>query len=344
MDPITTPAGPLERATGCLLGSACGDALGAPVEFQPWKAIQTEYGRAGVREMAFGPYGHGGITDDTQMAIAVGEAILRCRTPFLQEELERSLRTELMAWMHRQQVPGESRAPGVQCMAGCHDLELEECYGRRPSSPDLDGKARVSGGCGTTMRVHPVALAFRAHQHLQDRVALLQAGLTHPDPAACRAAVLQARLVAYALEGRPVSDAVETVVADAGELAAEDPAYAPVVDALEHALSLARTRATDRQIIHRLGSGAGAVDALAITAAICWRRSTDYLTGVRAAVNHDGDSDSVGAMVGAVLGAACPWSIPERWLSPLEARHLLESLAWGLTNLHRAHALFRSTT
>ncbi|WP_440998082.1 ADP-ribosylglycohydrolase family protein [Arhodomonas sp. SL1] len=58
-----------ETFTGCLIGGAIGDALGAPVEFLSADQINARCGRKGVRD--FEPaYGRSGaITDDTQMTL-----------------------------------------------------------------------------------------------------------------------------------------------------------------------------------------------------------------------------------------------------------------------------------
>ena len=55
------------EGTGVLLGLACGDALGRPVEFETAEAIQSEHGT--IRDMLVGGVHDkpaGTITDDTQ--------------------------------------------------------------------------------------------------------------------------------------------------------------------------------------------------------------------------------------------------------------------------------------
>ncbi|TWP49097.1 ADP-ribosylglycohydrolase family protein [Lentzea tibetensis] len=59
------------RATGCLLGLAYGDALGAPTEFMTVDEIVARYGPEGPRDLDGDP---ALITDDTQMAGGVGGA------------------------------------------------------------------------------------------------------------------------------------------------------------------------------------------------------------------------------------------------------------------------------
>ena len=65
----------LNRALGAYLGFACGDALGATVEFMTPKQIQKRYG---VHQDVIGGgwlgLEAGQVTDDTQMALALGQA------------------------------------------------------------------------------------------------------------------------------------------------------------------------------------------------------------------------------------------------------------------------------
>jgi ADP-ribosylglycohydrolase len=62
-----TPA-QLDRAVGALLGTAAGDALGAPYEFGPPRGPDLDVAMTGG-----GPWEPGEWTDDTSMAIAIAE-------------------------------------------------------------------------------------------------------------------------------------------------------------------------------------------------------------------------------------------------------------------------------
>src|SRR5260370_30246308 len=74
---ITSDARVRSRFSGCLLGGAVGDALGAPVEFLHLDEILRTYGEQGIRDYA-PAYGKlGAITDDTQMTLFTAEAVLK---------------------------------------------------------------------------------------------------------------------------------------------------------------------------------------------------------------------------------------------------------------------------
>ncbi|WP_345778481.1 ADP-ribosylglycohydrolase family protein [Haloterrigena alkaliphila] len=64
------------RAQGILLGLACGDALGRPVEFQGPDRIKETHGRV-TDMLAHGTYGQpaGTVTDDTEMALSITRSL-----------------------------------------------------------------------------------------------------------------------------------------------------------------------------------------------------------------------------------------------------------------------------
>lgn len=65
------------RAQWILLGLACGDALGRPVEFQSPDRIERTHGRV-IEMLAHGTHGQpaGTITDDMEMANATIDAVM----------------------------------------------------------------------------------------------------------------------------------------------------------------------------------------------------------------------------------------------------------------------------
>ncbi|MFD5466461.1 ADP-ribosylglycohydrolase family protein [Kitasatospora sp. NPDC127059] len=75
---MTDPAGRNARAAGAILGSAVGDALGAPYEFGPAGALSARFpiGGGGAELVAGGGWERGEATDDTQMAVLVAESLL----------------------------------------------------------------------------------------------------------------------------------------------------------------------------------------------------------------------------------------------------------------------------
>ncbi len=130
-----------DRFHGCLLSGACGDALGAPVEFDSLTAIRSRFGAAGVRDFAPGRDGKTGlITDDTQMTLFTAEGLIRAalecrrgRAPRFAECLHHAY----LRWLHTQKRAApvdinhrgllftqkelfSERSPGGTCLSALH--------------------------------------------------------------------------------------------------------------------------------------------------------------------------------------------------------------------------------
>ena len=70
----------LNKAKGVMLGQACGDALGATLEFSAAKDNLKKYGKQGLREMVgAGPFNllPGQITDDTELAYGLARTLVK---------------------------------------------------------------------------------------------------------------------------------------------------------------------------------------------------------------------------------------------------------------------------
>ncbi|MBK8638704.1 MAG: ADP-ribosylglycohydrolase family protein [Chromatiaceae bacterium] len=133
-----------DRARGALLGLACGDRFGAPLEFVADASVR-------YREV---PLGH--WTDDTHMSLYLGEAVLAYGPatrfwPFDPERFGTCVGEAFVRWLHDPLTP--TTAPGLTCLAGVRHFA---------SHRDWHTSGIVaSDGCGAVMRIVPLALAWQ---------------------------------------------------------------------------------------------------------------------------------------------------------------------------------------
>lgn len=93
---------------------------------------------------------------------------------------------------------------------------------------------------------------------------------------------------------------------------------------IDKAVRLAANHDTDRSNIRQLGGGWVAEETLAIAIYCALRYEHDFSAGIIAVVNHDGDSDSTGAVTGNILGAINGYdSIKAKWKNHLELMDVL---------------------
>jgi len=333
-----------QRASGALFGMAFGDALGAPVEFMNVNMIREAFPPNGPQTIIGSP---ALVTDDTQMALAVGRALLRVTPPYTRANIYTPLRDEFIGWMDS---PDNNRAPGNTCMDACASLE--------EGKPWYDATIPGSKGCGANMRVQPVGVLPAALIDDQTRAALaqFQAAMTHGHPTALAAADLTSAAIAYLIaDGSPAALPAylrnyaqsQRTIWYTGWI---DPLWQRVsgyyaspqdyiargwdeclgnLDRLDAALT-----ADDRQSDPCAATGQGWIAEEALgTALLCFLMyPDDPLAAIRRAALTSGDSDSIACIAGALAGARhglAAW--PADWIARIEYHDQLAAMgaAWG---------------
>ena len=100
------------------------------------------------------------------------------------------------------------------------------------------------------------------------------------------------------------------------------------LDLMQRAVDLSAQDMNERDAIRALGEGWVAEETLAIAVYCALKHPDDFEKAVIASVNHDGDSDSTGAVTGNILGAALGYdAIPAYYLDKLELRQIIEEIA-----------------
>src|SRR5215207_4391624 len=95
-----------DKIAGCLFGMALGDALGAETEFLNVKGILERFPPNGPQQPEGNP---SRVTDDTQMALAVGDALIAAPRPYTLAGLSQEFARTFMDWYND---PENNRAPG----------------------------------------------------------------------------------------------------------------------------------------------------------------------------------------------------------------------------------------
>ncbi|MCK9635178.1 MAG: ADP-ribosyl-[dinitrogen reductase] hydrolase [Methylobacter tundripaludum] len=195
----------LNKALGAYLGFACGDALGATVEFMSPKRIQKRYGVH--RDMTGGGWQGleaGQVTDDTQMSLALGQAIIDHQGWNIQ-----AVADNFVAWL-------ESGPPdiGDTCRRGII---------RYRDSGELFGLPRDGdAGNGACMRNLPVVLATLNRPDCFSEWSLQQSHITHNHPLSNAATLTLGRIVNCLINGQEMDackQEAERLIGQYGEFA-----------------------------------------------------------------------------------------------------------------------------
>ena len=295
----------MEQVLGMIYGLALGDALGAPVEFWELKGIRERYGPNGIQELPTPAL----FTDDTQMTLAVAEALIQAGRQDL-AAIMAAISQEFVAWLHS---PENDRSPGGSCLYGARQLEAGVPWWK-------SGKPNTKG-CGAAMRVAPIGFLYQHDLPKLRQVAAASALATHHHPIAQVGAVAAAFLVKLALDRLPPEEMLPALELEThGQMQEFDQA----LDRLEEALEMT---SPDAALAH-IGEG-WVVEEAVMMALYCFRQSPDdFLATIRRGANTQGDSDSIACIAGGISGAYLGIrGLPPDWVQRLEKSSYLEDVA-----------------
>lgn len=301
-----------DRAHGVLLGLACGDALGRPVEFKSEARIAEEYGT--VTEMI----GHGShsqpagtVTDDTEMALCIARSLID------QDDFDAGdIADRFLNWYH--DGPFDI---GLMTADALRQLKTGKSWddaGRIVWEHRSEGQ---NAGNGSVMRCAPLAIAYDEDPERLVETSRQSSAITHYDPRCQYGSAILNLTITNLLHDRdrPLQSALEYVETDAPD---------ELVTSLRGIPGSVSVENLDTS---------GYVVTTLETALYDGLVADSTRDAIVAAVNRGGDTDTIGAIAGAVAGARTgSTSIPETWLSALtgvtaeELRNLADELLNGV--------------
>lgn len=274
------PAGSLQaRAQGAYLGLAVGDALGATLEFLTPREIREQHGvHRDIKGGGWLRLRKGQVTDDTEMSLALGEAILS-----------------------RGAVEAEAIAAAFSSWMGRRPRDIGHTVRRGIARYRQTGQAQVphsvqDAGNGACMRSVPIALCtLGAGAAEVAEASSIQSHVTHHSPIADAGTLTVVRMVQAALLG-------------GGKGHLKDLADALV--AQEHAYRYHRKR-----MEHPSGYLVETLRAVfqALFATDCFESA--LVDVVNRGGDADTTGAILGMIAGALYG---PQAMPKRWVSSLE--------------------------
>ena len=286
-------AGARDRAVGALLGLAGGDAIGTTIEFsaKPVRAVISDM-------VGGGPFGlkAGQWTDDTAMALALGDSLLA------HPDLDMvDLTRRFVSWY---------REGTYSCTGTCFDIGNATAAALRRHERTGEVPAGSAGpqtaGNGSIMRLAPVAVRHWRDPAKMRRIARDQSRTTHAAPEAVEGCEILADILAMAIRGTTLPDLIASANAD-------------------------RVRGFRPGQARREVRGTGYVVASLHAALWAVSRTSTFRDAVLLAANLGEDADTTAAIAGQIAGALYGAAgIPAEWLDKLAWRERLEKMAGDL--------------
>ena len=303
-----------QRYVGCLLGLACGDAIGTTVEFKSRDSFTpvTDMVGGGVFDLKPGEW-----TDDTSMALCLAQSLVKRKGFDARDQMQRYLR-----WY---------REGYMSSMATCFDIgnATKEALERfeETGEPFAGSADARSAGNGSLMRLAPVVLWFFPDVDKVIHHARLSSSTTHAASEAQQSCVVLAIAIKRALAGQVIAEGVMGDESDgSGHIQLK---YSKRIQSIAEG----DYRSKKRNEIRSTGYCVDSLEA----ALWCIHNTGNFKDAVLLAANLGDDADTVAAITGQIAGALYGVeAIPLEWREKLVKRGLIEKLALELCQLRLA--------
>lgn len=339
----------IDKFRGCLIGGAAGDALGYAVEFLDEATIFSRYGENGITEYDL-VNGIAEISDDTQMTLFTANGLLLgttrgmtrgimgsypsyiafCYKDWLRTQYEKYPLNEKYPYSWLINIPElyNRRAPGNTCLTAIEN----------GANGTIDEPINQSKGCGGVMRVAPIGLYFETKRRTIDEIDMIgaeTAAITHGHELGYIPAAGLVYIVQLLSHNEDISllDAVLDMKEALCRQFAKRKHLSEQIDLIDKAIALSKEDIDALEAIRELGQGWVAEETLAIAIYCSLKYNNDFDKALIASVNHNGDSDSTGAVTGNILGAYLGLKgIPQKYLDSLELKNVILEMADDLYN------------
>lgn len=298
-----------DKARGCLLGLAVGDALGQPTEGKTLEYIRSTYGKiTGFLSE------HPGVSDDTEYALFSARLLLDHGLSFTSEQVAQEWRTHLAS------QTGGFKGAGFSEMAAIENL-------RKGLNPPASGDHIHAWSDGLAMRVAPFGIVAPGNPHLAAELARRDGVVSHSrEGIYAGQAVAAAIAAAMVLDDETKQDNVLSLVESALKVIPQDSWTARAInqavaigsecnqvwDALE---SLYSNLVADYYFWSDL-----APEAVGLAFGLIVAAKGDFTQSVLGGVNIGRDTDTIAAIAGAITGALRGTaSIPAEWGKPMQS-------------------------
>lgn len=324
------------RIIGSLIGGAIGDALGYQIEF-----------KRNIKEKEVTKYENdfGIISDDTQMTLFTANGLLWRETrgtmrgiaalppdavyeaylDWLDTQNNTDNHKNKISWIKDIKELNVPRAPGNTCISALSS----------GTKGTIDNPINNSKGCGGIMRIAPLGLYMRNPEFAGKYAAEISA-LTHGHPLANIPSYVFATMIYFILNEK--LNIEEALIKSIKQFKEKFNVYDKqnnkyFENLIDKAIKLSKENISDIEAIKELGEGWVAEEAFAIAIYSCLKYQDDFANAIICAVNHDGDSDSTGAIAGNIMGVYLGYnSIPKYYIDNLELKDLIYEIAEDLSS------------
>ncbi len=304
----------LDRYKGCLIGSATGDALGAPFEFWRREKVQEYLNENELKLIQFQrgdcTYPQGFYTDDTSMMICLAESLI-----------EKDFDLDHQFDLYRKWLLEGHATPEGKNSYGVGQQTWKALSKNKGFKKGVDGLSEKASGNGALMRIAPIALMYHNDFEAIKEKSLHSSFLTHNNEIAGWVCVVFNSLISFTILGKEKLESIEAVLK-----MYENEMPAEITELLKHPYQ------EWEDFTHPISGYS--VDTLRI-ALWSWLTSKSYEESIRKVLLLGNDTDTFAAVTGALSGSYFGYNnIPNQWKAELMREEHIGGLASKLLNIN----------
>lgn len=289
-----------QQITGAFLGTAIGDALGVPVEFQTRSYLRENPIRDFIGYKCWNQP-PGTFSDDTSLTLCTAESL-----------------TQGYNLTHMAHTFLKWYAEGYW---GAHDKVFDIGHttqralrriGAGTSPLFSGGFEEFENGNGSLMRMMPVAIYLAREENIKQRYHIVKetSGITHMHFRSVMACFIYVEFVRNLLTVKDIQESYQIMRAAVNDFILEQQFNPAEVRVFNRVLQDNITNLTENDIL-----SSGYVVHTLESALWCLLNTDNFRDAVLAAVNLGGDTDTTGAVAGAAAGLHYGLAnIPEQWV------------------------------
>lgn len=303
-----------------ILGFAIGDALGVPVEFKTRKYLK-EHPVSDMLSFQTNNQPKGSWSDDTSMTLATMDSIIKCQNIDINDMADRFLE-----WWKKDAYTATGK-----CFGMGDGTKKALAYWQLNKTQPSGSKNITNNGNGSLMRMVPIAY-YLSKRSINEKVKIeiikRVSSITHAHDISVLGCIIYCKYIDYIIAGVEKNRAYDLVKNDILNLDLPNcfPYYQNEYDRLLN-------QDIKNLIENNINSSGYVVDTLE---AVFWTflKTNNYQEAVLKAVNLGGDTDTIGALVGALAGIMYGLDdIPLKWLKDLKKENYIKRLCYQFNQI-----------
>ncbi|MDO8570564.1 MAG: ADP-ribosylglycohydrolase family protein [Candidatus Daviesbacteria bacterium] len=302
----------VSKFKGCLIGLACGDYLGMPVEFMQRSQVFQFFGERKLKPLPChhraGTKPPGFYTDDTSLTICLCESLLE-KGFDVKDQFQKYRKWYMTGYG----TPFEDKAFGIGQTTLKMLISLDE-----NNLPDKLEHKEQRGGNGALMRSAPIGLLYyQDEKEIKDK-SIASVIVTHNNLFAAWSCIVLNSFISYCLHGIDKSNFVKKFISKYNDCPPE------LIKILIQDFSF-----LDEMIVLNTGYSLHTLNI----ALYSFFTTDNYEDCITKAIFVGGDTDTQAAIAGALAGAYYGVDdIPQNWVKTLIRKDYIEDLAVRLYN------------